>query len=242
MNVGLWPNRRTTVGIMIGEPEARGRGYGTEAMRLLVDYAFTAVGLHSVMLWVYEFNAANKLSLVTDRNGNQTQYTYDALNRLIGIDYPNSKPRALSATARVGGRRRMLIFFGTCGVLFTYPIFTALEQTRDPVTAFALVLAARTWVKLNEPRLLARRLRSSEEEFRREQRVLEDEAARLREDEEEEAAHSHEIQEGRLENSSRRFPDKEALVHGDERCSYGDVADRVAGLRHGLSLLISRGA
>ena len=53
-----WPNRRTTVGIMIGEPEARGRGYGTEAMRLLVDYAFTAVGLHSVMLWVYEFNAA----------------------------------------------------------------------------------------------------------------------------------------------------------------------------------------
>ena len=40
------------------------------------------------------------------------------------------------------GRRRMLIFFGTCGVLFTYPIFTALEQTRDPLTAFALVVAA----------------------------------------------------------------------------------------------------
>ena len=34
-------NRRTVVGIMIGEPDARGRGYGTEAMRLLVDYAFT---------------------------------------------------------------------------------------------------------------------------------------------------------------------------------------------------------
>jgi len=50
---------------------------------------------------------------------------------------------------------------------------------------FALVLAARTWVKLNEPRLLARRLRSSEEDFRREQRVLESEAARLREEEEE---------------------------------------------------------
>lgn len=50
---------------------------------------------------------------------------------------------------------------------------------------FALVLAARTWVKLNEPRLLARRRRSSEEEFRREQRVLENEAARLRGEEEE---------------------------------------------------------
>jgi diamine N-acetyltransferase len=51
-------NRRAEVGIVIGEPDARGRGYGTEAMRLLLDYAFTAAGMHSVMLWVYEFNPA----------------------------------------------------------------------------------------------------------------------------------------------------------------------------------------
>ncbi len=50
------PNRRTLVGIMIGEPEARGRGYGTEAMRLLLDFAFIALGLHSVMLMVFEYN------------------------------------------------------------------------------------------------------------------------------------------------------------------------------------------
>jgi hypothetical protein len=49
---------------------------------------------------------------------------------------------------------------------------------------FALVLAARTWVKLNEPQLLELRRRSSEERFRREQRALETEAARLREAEE----------------------------------------------------------
>jgi hypothetical protein len=49
---------------------------------------------------------------------------------------------------------------------------------------FALVLAARTWVKLNEPRLLELRRRSSEERFRREQRVLESEAAQLRDAEE----------------------------------------------------------
>jgi RimJ/RimL family protein N-acetyltransferase len=54
----LLPHRRAEVGILIGEPDARGRGYGTEAMRLLVDYAFTAAGMHSVMLWVYEFNPA----------------------------------------------------------------------------------------------------------------------------------------------------------------------------------------
>jgi RimJ/RimL family protein N-acetyltransferase len=51
-------NRRTVVGIMIGEPEARGRGYGTEAMRLLLDYAFTILGMHSVMLTVFEYNQA----------------------------------------------------------------------------------------------------------------------------------------------------------------------------------------
>ncbi len=54
----LLPHRRAEVGIVIGEPDVRGRGYGTEAMRLLVDYAFTAAGMHSVMLWVYEFNPA----------------------------------------------------------------------------------------------------------------------------------------------------------------------------------------
>jgi RimJ/RimL family protein N-acetyltransferase len=55
-------NRRGEVGIMIGEPDARGRGYGTEAMRLLLDFAFTAVGLHSVMLLVYEFNPVARRS------------------------------------------------------------------------------------------------------------------------------------------------------------------------------------
>jgi diamine N-acetyltransferase len=53
-------NRRTVVGIMIGEPDARGRGYGTEAMRLLLDYAFTVLGLHSVMLTVLEYNGAGR--------------------------------------------------------------------------------------------------------------------------------------------------------------------------------------
>ena len=53
-------NRRTIVGIMIGEPDARGHGYGTEAMRLLLDYAFTVLGLHSVMLTVFEYNSAGR--------------------------------------------------------------------------------------------------------------------------------------------------------------------------------------
>ncbi len=45
-----------TFGIAIGEPDARGKGYGTETTRLMLDYAFTALGLHNVMLTVYAFN------------------------------------------------------------------------------------------------------------------------------------------------------------------------------------------
>jgi MHS family alpha-ketoglutarate permease-like MFS transporter len=40
------------------------------------------------------------------------------------------------------GRRPLMIAFGTAGVLFTYPIFTALEQTRSVSTALLLVMAS----------------------------------------------------------------------------------------------------
>ena len=49
-------NGTATFGIAIGEQRARGKGYGTETARLMLDYAFTALGLHNVMLTVYEFN------------------------------------------------------------------------------------------------------------------------------------------------------------------------------------------
>jgi diamine N-acetyltransferase len=53
-------NRRAELGIVIGEPDARGKGYGTEAMRLLADFAFTVLNLHSLMLWTYEYNVAGQ--------------------------------------------------------------------------------------------------------------------------------------------------------------------------------------
>lgn len=42
--------------ITIGERDAWGRGYGTEATRLMVDHAFGALGLHRVGLAVFAFN------------------------------------------------------------------------------------------------------------------------------------------------------------------------------------------
>ena len=42
--------------ITIGESDAWGRGYGTDATRLMVDHAFEALGLHRIALFVFEFN------------------------------------------------------------------------------------------------------------------------------------------------------------------------------------------
>lgn len=51
-------HRTATYGILIGEQDARGKGYGTETTRLMLDYAFTALGLHNVLLHVFAYNLA----------------------------------------------------------------------------------------------------------------------------------------------------------------------------------------
>jgi RimJ/RimL family protein N-acetyltransferase len=53
-------NRTAEFGLLIGEADCRGKGYGTETARLMLDYAFTALGLHSLMLRVHEFNLAGR--------------------------------------------------------------------------------------------------------------------------------------------------------------------------------------
>ena len=52
--------RTCTFGILIGEADARGKGYGTETASLMLDYAFTALGFHSVMLTTDAFNLAGQ--------------------------------------------------------------------------------------------------------------------------------------------------------------------------------------
>ena len=47
---------RASFGITIGEANARGKGYGTEATRLVLGYAFNDRALENVLLTVYEFN------------------------------------------------------------------------------------------------------------------------------------------------------------------------------------------
>jgi len=42
--------------ILLVKPDLFGRGYGTEATRLVVDYALDVAGLHRISLEVYDFN------------------------------------------------------------------------------------------------------------------------------------------------------------------------------------------
>ncbi|MGQ0601026.1 MAG: GNAT family N-acetyltransferase [Anaerolineales bacterium] len=57
--VGLylrWPHADAWVGIGLGERDCWGQGYGTEAMRIALRYAFTELNLHRVSLTVLGAN------------------------------------------------------------------------------------------------------------------------------------------------------------------------------------------
>jgi RimJ/RimL family protein N-acetyltransferase len=49
-------NRTAELGLLIGEKKCWGKGYGTEAVSLMLDYGFTGLGLHSIMLHYYSCN------------------------------------------------------------------------------------------------------------------------------------------------------------------------------------------
>jgi len=49
-------HRSANYGILIGEKDCWGKGYGTETTRLMLDYAFTILGLHNILLTVVAFN------------------------------------------------------------------------------------------------------------------------------------------------------------------------------------------
>jgi len=49
-------HRRANFGIMVGEKSEWGKGYGTEATALVVQYAFAVLDLNRVQLFVYEYN------------------------------------------------------------------------------------------------------------------------------------------------------------------------------------------
>ena len=59
-NVGLqnidYKNGNAELGIFIGEEDNLSKGYGSEAIKLLLNYAFNNLRLHNIMLTVYADN------------------------------------------------------------------------------------------------------------------------------------------------------------------------------------------
>lgn len=53
-------NKTATLGIMIGKSNERGKGYGTEAINLLLDYAFNHLNLNNIMLELLDTNERAK--------------------------------------------------------------------------------------------------------------------------------------------------------------------------------------
>jgi RimJ/RimL family protein N-acetyltransferase len=51
-----WTHRDCFVGIGLGERQFWGKGYGTDAMMIILRYAFTELNLHRVTLDVFEYN------------------------------------------------------------------------------------------------------------------------------------------------------------------------------------------
>lgn len=50
-------HRSAILGIFIGDKEYREKGYGTEAVKLILDYGFNYINLHSIKLEVLDCNA-----------------------------------------------------------------------------------------------------------------------------------------------------------------------------------------
>jgi RimJ/RimL family protein N-acetyltransferase len=104
-NVGLhdidFHSGTAEVGLVIGERAVWGRGYATEALTLLVDYAFTVLGLNQVWLRYVAFN--ERARQVYDRVGFR-------------------EAGRLREAARVGQRRYDLVFMDLLAREFRSPV------------------------------------------------------------------------------------------------------------------------
>lgn len=54
----MWNHGTGWLAIAIGDDTLRGQGYGTEAMELVLDFAFRELNLHRIQLTVFEYNTA----------------------------------------------------------------------------------------------------------------------------------------------------------------------------------------
>ncbi|WP_454053291.1 GNAT family N-acetyltransferase [Clostridium sp. Marseille-Q7071] len=54
----MWNNGSFWISICIGNEENRKKGYGSEALKLLIDYSFRELNLHRLQLTVFSYNTS----------------------------------------------------------------------------------------------------------------------------------------------------------------------------------------
>ncbi|MEP9411501.1 MAG: GNAT family N-acetyltransferase [Candidatus Brocadia sp.] len=55
-----WRNRNAEIGVLIGDKKSRGKGYATEAIRLVADHAFNKLNLRKLYSGMVKGNEASK--------------------------------------------------------------------------------------------------------------------------------------------------------------------------------------
>jgi RimJ/RimL family protein N-acetyltransferase len=73
-------HRRAILGIAIGDLEETSKGYGPEAMKLMIDYGFNTLNLHKIELWAHDFNkraiaSYEKLGFVQEARRRESYFT-----------------------------------------------------------------------------------------------------------------------------------------------------------------------
>jgi len=97
-----YANRKAVFGILIGEKDQWGKGYGPEAARLIVDYGFNQLNLHRISLTVYSNNprairAYEKVGFVHEGTLRESYFRdgryYDTLvMAIVDRDWNNDQP------------------------------------------------------------------------------------------------------------------------------------------------------
>lgn len=88
--------RSAEYGIFIGEDDFRGKGYGSEAARLIVDYAFKNLNLHRIFLRVLKKNCAairsyKKVGFVVEGIAKDMVYLDDEYHDIIFMSIINGE-------------------------------------------------------------------------------------------------------------------------------------------------------
>lgn len=52
----LWSNQVGTIFVGLGDSSLRGKGYASEAVRLVIEYSFSELNLHRLQLYVVDYN------------------------------------------------------------------------------------------------------------------------------------------------------------------------------------------